>query len=62
MIAMAAGSLAGHILECGAQATGGIHTDWHLSKDWDNIGFPIAEVSPDGSIRQFRNPMAPAAW
>lgn len=47
---MAAGSLAGHILECGAQATGGIHTDWRLSKDWDNIGFPIAEVSPDGTF------------
>jgi len=47
---IAAGSLAGHILECGAQATGGIHTDWHLSKDWDKIGFPIAEVSQDGGF------------
>lgn len=47
---LSAGSLAGHILECGAQATGGIHTDWRLSPDWDKIGFPIAEVAPDGSF------------
>ena len=47
---LAAGSLAGHILECGAQATGGIHTDWRLSEDWDNIGFPVAEVSSDGAF------------
>ncbi len=47
---LAAGSLVGHILECGAQATGGIHTDWRLSGDWDNIGFPIAEVSSDGGF------------
>jgi hypothetical protein len=47
---LAAGSLAGHILECGAQATGGLHTDWEKTGDWANIGYPVAEILPDGSF------------
>jgi hypothetical protein len=46
---LAAGSILGHLLECGAQATGGLFTDWRDVPDWANIGYPIAECHADGS-------------
>ncbi|MEK9967883.1 MAG: acyclic terpene utilization AtuA family protein [Ferrovibrio sp.] len=47
---LAGGSLAGHIIECGAQASGGLFTDWRDVPDWDTIGYPIAEIAEDGSF------------
>lgn len=45
---LAQGSLAGHIIECGCQATGGLHTDWHSVPDWPHIGYPVIECHADG--------------
>jgi hypothetical protein len=47
---LAAGSLVGHVLECGAQGVGGLHTDWQKVPNWENIGYPIAECQPDGTF------------
>ena len=47
---LSAGTLAGHLLECGAQITGGTFTDWRDVPDWANIGYPIGECRADGSV------------
>jgi hypothetical protein len=44
---LTAATVAGHILECGAQATGGLWCNWQET-DLGNVGYPIAEIAPDG--------------
>ncbi len=53
---LAAGTVAGHILECGAQSSGGNLTDWWRVPSFRKIGFPIAEVSPSGEMVITKHP------
>lgn len=47
---LAQGSLAGHVLECGAQCAGGNFTDWHLVPDYADISYPVAEIDANGDF------------
>ncbi len=54
---VAAGTVAGHILECGAQSSGGnLLKDWRRVRGLENPGFPIAEVRSDGSFTVTKHP------
>ncbi len=54
---LAAGIVAGHIIECGAQCSGGnCLYDWRSIPDLANVGYPIAEASPDGSFVITKHP------
>lgn len=46
---LSAGTLLGHLLECGCQVTGGVFSDWEDVPAPENVGFPIAECFADGT-------------
>lgn len=53
---LASGTIAGHILECGAQATGGNYTRWWEVPDFANIGYPVVEAFSDGTFNVTKHP------
>jgi hypothetical protein len=54
---LAAGTVTGHIIECGTQATGGnCQVDWQNIPDLANIGYPIVEAEPDGTFVVTKHP------
>jgi hypothetical protein len=56
---LAAGTIAGHIIECGAQCSGGnCQVDWRNIPDMANVGYPIVEADPDGSFCVTKHPSA----
>ena len=47
---LASGTVAGHIIECGAQCSGGNHSRWDQIEDLSNIGYPIVSIKPNGEF------------
>jgi hypothetical protein len=47
---LAAATVAGHLLECGAQATGGLWCNWHEAPDLADVGYPFADIEADGNF------------
>jgi hypothetical protein len=48
---LCAATVAGHLIECGAQATGGLWCNWTGAPNLADVGYPIAEIDPNGSLR-----------
>jgi hypothetical protein len=48
---LCAGTVAGHLIECGAQVTGGLWCNWQEAPDFANIGYPIVEIGASGLFR-----------
>ena len=60
MIALAGALAAGHIIECGCQATGGNYSFFKEIDSFDNVGYPIAEIQEDG-VSSLQNILIPEA-
>jgi len=48
---LCAATVAGHLIECGAQATGGLLCNWNEVPDLAKVGYPIADIDPNGDFR-----------
>jgi Acyclic terpene utilisation family protein AtuA len=53
---LAAGTVAGHLIECGAQVTGGLWCNWQEASALANVGYPVAEIQADGTFRITKPP------
>jgi hypothetical protein len=53
---LSAGTVAGHLIECGAQVTGGLWCNWREAPDLANVGYPIVEIEPSGLFRVTKPP------
>ncbi len=53
---LASGIVAGHIIECGTQCTGGNFTDWQKVPSFKNMGYPLIKASPDGTFVVSKHP------
>ena len=53
---LASALLAGHLIECGPQVTGGNYSQWHEVSSYSNMGYPFVEVRPDGSFVIAKHP------
>lgn len=53
---LGAGTVAGHLIECGAQATGGLWCNWRDVSDLADVGYPIAEIAKDGTFTLSKPP------
>jgi hypothetical protein len=53
---LSAGTVAGHLIECGAQVTGGLWCNWQEAPDLANVGYPIVEIESSGLFRVTKPP------
>jgi hypothetical protein len=53
---LAAGTVAGHLIECGAQATGGLWCNWRDAPALENVGYPVAVLDEDGAFTLSKPP------
>ena len=53
---LSAATLAGHLIECGAQAPGGLWCEWRSVPELANVGYPIADIAADGSFQIVKPP------